>query len=575
MDRIRHLGDARRVGHGRTCKRRWAALAVACWFPLGCLAPSPPPAGQHVLAGRELTGVYLSPSERDDVPSHLLVTSPAQGKASGAIPLPVSDLYAVPLAASSGAVSGQPALLVAGFLGDSSAPINSTMPTDSLGRLVVVQVPPTSGLPIPYNVLRVDVGAGTQEPLAHGSASGGLSSAGAFRLSPARTEVCVDAASALFALDGGSRPLAVPCSYPTFVGEDLYYVYAATRPLGTVCGTERGICRLGADGTSGLVWASTSISSLRALASNGAGKLLIAMSPNSGGSDYLLLDGETRALAPLPPETQGGRLGTVSPDTRWLGFVSQVDQGGGSAQSWFLFDWTTGARVAAAVNLLGQIAGESVWRPGHDEYWLDDPFADQFAVVKLEGSATTGAADVRYYPGPFPDAFLPDGNYWYYFYGNEAFVASADRPDAPHLSICQKSAVPDAPVQIADGRLLVQSQAIVDNRLPKDIAIVDPDTGGRRAVCSGCKLVALGESRALLLLDWAVAEQTGSLALVDFVSLARTPLAESVYAVAVDRGTSADVPAGTDALAPGIQVAFLVRNRLRAPYDGLWLVRLP
>jgi hypothetical protein len=105
--------------------------------------------------------------------------------------------------------------------------------------------------------------------------------------------------------------------------------------------------------------------------------------------------------------------------------------------------------------------------------------------------------------------------------------------------------------------------------------MVDPDSGALQPICSGCTLVAVGLRRALILLDLALTQSTGTLGLVDFDTLTRTKLADSVYAVAVDRGKSATIPPGTDALAPGTQVAFLVRNRLLAPYDGLWVANLP
>jgi hypothetical protein len=124
-----------------------------------------------------------------------------------------------------------------------------------------------------------------------------------------------------------------------------------------------------------------------------------------------------------------------------------------------------------------------------------------------------------------------------------------------------------------DGRLLVGAWTLDGNR--KDIYLVDADAGTSRAVASTGHLIALGHTRALALLNWEISRATGDLTLVDLASGAHTLLAENVYDVAVDRGTSANVPPGTDVLAPGTRVAFLTNNRLASPWDGLWVASLP
>jgi hypothetical protein len=576
MDLPAVRGDASRVSHGRTLQPRWLCfLAVAC-LPLACLSASPPPAGQHLLAGRDLTGVYLSPSERDGVSSFLLVTLPPAGAASGRISLPVSDLYLFPRVAPSSA-AGAPELVLHDFLTDPPDSLGPTIATDSLGRLWVVQAPGAADLPIPFNLLRLDLGAGTQELLAQGFESGGKPYfANEAVLSPARTQVCVDTISAVFPLHGEPRTILTACRDAVFLGEDIYYVHRdAAEPTADPCGSQAGLCRLAADGRSELVLASKYIQNLRALAGGGAHKLLLSFFPVDGGSTFALLDGETLAITPLPAETQRGRLATLSPDGRWLGFTL-----GSADESALLLDWTTGGYARVDAGRLGKTLHAGLWRPGRDELWLADPDADRVAVVKLaaDPSENTVAADIRFHQGALPEAFTSDGNHWYRAeggWGSAVNVGSADNPEAPLWPISPDGAYAVLPTLLADGRLLVESRVIDDARLPKDIAVVDPDTGGRRPVCSGCKRVALGHTRALLLVDWALADDTGNLTLVDLATLARTRLAESVYAVAVDPGTSAAVPPESDALASGTQVAFLVRNRLASPYDGLWLARLP
>jgi len=77
------------------------------------------------------------------------------------------------------------------------------------------------------------------------------------------------------------------------------------------------------------------------------------------------------------------------------------------------------------------------------------------------------------------------------------------------------------------------------------------------------------------LLNFDLARLVGDLTLIDFASGSRIFLAGDVYAVAVDRGASAMVPSGTAPLVAGTRIAFLTRNRLASPYDGLWVAELP
>jgi hypothetical protein len=107
----------------------------------------------------------------------------------------------------------------------------------------------------------------------------------------------------------------------------------------------------------------------------------------------------------------------------------------------------------------------------------------------------------------------------------------------------------------------------------QDLYLVDLVTGQSRAMASGGHLVALGQNRALALLDWQLSSSTGALTVIDLATGAKTLLAEGVYAVAVDPGP--DPAEGADPLAAGTSIAFLVRNRLASPYDGLWTAHLP
>jgi hypothetical protein len=92
----------------------------------------------------------------------------------------------------------------------------------------------------------------------------------------------------------------------------------------------------------------------------------------------------------------------------------------------------------------------------------------------------------------------------------------------------------------------------------------------QRQIASTGNVVATGRSRCLVLLNWVASAGSGDLTIVDYATGAQSLIAENVHSVAVD--VSSD---GSDALAPGTRVAFLVRNRIASPYDGLWALELP
>ena len=131
----------------------------------------------------------------------------------------------------------------------------------------------------------------------------------------------------------------------------------------------------------------------------------------------------------------------------------------------------------------------------------------------------------------------------------------------------------DSPRETGDGRLLAEAWLVDSQR--SDIYLVDPDAMTSRTIASNGHVLSVGQTRALALLNFDLARLTGDLTLVDLASGDHTLIAEDVYAVAVDRGRLAIVPAGSDVLAPGTRVAFLTRNRLDSPYDGLWVTELP
>ena len=545
--------------------RRTIAVATACTL-FGCLSPGKPPVGQHVLAERSLTDVFLSPSETDGEPSHLLVTGPLQEPVSTNLHTIVADLYAIPIPAPPNPLASSTAIppVVQRFVANDSDPLHGVLATDSLGRLLVLQEQPTE-----IDVLRVDLTAGTQNPLESAFTFMATSVSNLLFLSPARTRACV---YDVFDLAGGPWRIGDSCSHVAFVGEDLYYAYSDVylRP-GYVCGLVAGVCRLGPNGVSQLVFTSSKVSAVWPVPSLDARELLISESPTAGQTTFSLLDTDTLISRALPAETTGASYASTSPSGNWLLFWT-------SNYTLVLYNRTTGAVESVDSAVPG--ASYSEWRPAHDELWFHT-LAGGFSIWKPGWSVTTvhaSLSNIAQSSGTKESAFTQDGRHWFASGeggGTVVYVGSADDPGSAIFPINSPGANLIARSQISDGRLVVQTRAITDYRLPTDISLVDPDTGDSRVMCGGCKLVALGGGRALLLLNWSIAQETGDLALVNLTTFERTVLGQSAYAVAVDRGKSADVPPGTDALAPGTRLAFLVRNRLMAPHDGLWVARLP
>jgi hypothetical protein len=172
--------------------------------------------------------------------------------------------------------------------------------------------------------------------------------------------------------------------------------------------------------------------------------------------------------------------------------------------------------------------------------------------------------------------FTRDGRHWFSAGTGErptVYVGSSDDPTAPLQSLNPHGTGTTSYWETDDGSLLVGAWTLDANR--KDIYLVDADAGTSRAIASNGHLVALGHTRALALLNWESPRRSGDLTLVDLASGAPTVLARDVYDVAVDRGQSAHVPPGTDALAPGTRVTYLTNNRLASPWDGLWAASLP
>jgi hypothetical protein len=270
---------------------------------------------------------------------------------------------------------------------------------------------------------------------------------------------------------------------------------------------------------------------------------------------FALMDAKTGTLSSLPARAARSQFISASGDGHWLLFVSPGD-GTESRQAtdldMFLVDWTSGTTAAMDASGPGRPIDSSEWRPGRAELWYDFSYlvgGGLFGLWKAESGFDT-AKGVPVIATEMPDLrksmFTRDGKYWFSWHASRmVHVGLADDPAAPTFPI------------------------------HPDGTLVDLAARTSRSLMSGGHLVALGQTRALAILDWETSRLAGNLVLVDLATGEQTLLSENVYEVTVDPGQRADGSADADRLSPGTRVAFLTRSRLESPYDGLWVATLP
>jgi hypothetical protein len=575
VDLLPFLRDSRSVQH----PVRIASFALATCAMLGCLPAGQPPLGQHVVQERNLANVHLSPSEQEGVPSYLLAEGPSR-----VVPLPdgssfdaVTDLFALPYGPTTTTLTGlgdaQP--IVPGFL--MSSEIDGQVATDNRGRLIVAQYDEALWREFLTPVQRIDLPTGVSDNLGLASSS---STSPAFLLSQSRARVFVaggGGTSTGFLVDpAGTQAIGtVMENQAVFIGETLYYVSnsgngVVRRPEGDPASPE---VLLSSTGNLGFV----------PIVGDRTPQLLLSLRTDGGSSPFAVLDTNTLASSTLPSAKGPSQFLSASSDGHWLLFRATLpssDPTQPDDHRLFVFDWTTNRSATLDSTRVGQTIGDGAeWRPGTSELWFTlEPVG--FAVWRPDADLVKVAAQ------PYPDyqapwgqssMFTSDGKHWFSIVGHGAeftiLVGPADDPNAARFPINPQGTRTNAHWELADGRMLVNAWPIESSR--SDIFLIDPDAATARPLATGGHLVAAGQTRALALLDWQSSSSTGSLTLIDFATGAQTALAEDVYMVTVDRGPSASVPPGADALAPGTRVAFLTRNRLDSPYDGLWVAELP
>ena len=562
------------VGPTRSCQRRVLVAMVAVTMA-GCLPSGGPPIGQHLLSDRTLSGVHFSPSETDGVPSRLLATGPAQAAPYYSETYTVADLYEIPTDTGSEGAHGLagPKLLAEKCLVPQDDASDWAVQTDIRGRPIVVRYFAAAGLDSRFDVVRVDLATGAQELLGDADY---YPPNPPFVLSPGRTRVLPGRfPNDVSELDGGYTWLGYSASDATFVGENVYYDGSQLPGSGT-----QDLWRVAPDGQPELLDHNTRI--WAAFATDRGPRLILerALQTQDATADfrYLLFDPGTLQASPLPstvvfltPLAPPSDY-FASPDGHWLGSgVTQIT----------LFNWVTSETQEIDGSASSSIIGWE-WRPGHEELWLTMNDGTLGIWKPETGVTAMPVAPVQNAQAPSGtlSIFTSDGNYWFSMRpgqdssgGQALYVGSADDPAGPAYQVTPAGAQVYSHWELADGRILAGAWTTFDYR--KDYYLVDPSTGASKGLAVNGLLVALGHTRALAHVNWEAGLGSGDLCLIDLATGTQTLLAQDVYAAAVDPGVHADVPAGTDALATGTRIAFLVRNRIDSPYDGVWIAELP
>lgn len=541
---------------------------------LGCLPAGEAPTGRHLIAGRTVSGAFFSPSVSEPAHSHLLLSGPTRASptiefSGGSYTTLISDLYQVDAADSSSPASRleQKEPVVRNLNGGATDMLYNDLPVDSLGRLLVqtLDADPASGR-AKGAFVRYDPDTRGLEELVEYDAS----SVGALTFSPGHTRALLyEPPSGTLLIDLASQQ-QLDSLNAIFVGEELYYVAGGMAKPWQTPGPSR-LMRIRPGGASEVLLEAEGYIGMQVVQS-GDTKLVLVLA-RSATSDAMahLLDPTTSTLIPLPVEVALLTLESLSPDGRWLLFRAPSDG------HWLLYDRSDGQTRTLAGDPQGNWQGMAEWRPGTGELWIGQDGA--LTIWRVDGSVTVQASPNTSCLGDFryrSSMFNRDGSLWfsavYTDDGSHMAVGLSDEPERPVMSIQPDGTWVYRCWELEGHRLLVEARA--GDSQDTDLYWFDPSTGELRPVAGSVQVVAAGKTRALALLQWERWRSAGELALIDYDTGARTHLADDVAQAVVDHAGT-DILSGVDPLAPGTRVAFISRNRLDSPYDGLWLTELP
>ncbi len=432
-----------------------------------------------------------------------------------------------------------------------------------MGRVLAAQAQSNAGYSSLSDLVRIDLTTDTADD---------LGPEGFFALSPSGGRLFLAGLSnsnaTVYEADGRQTALTNVSSL-TFVGEDLYdleYDNPADYTMGSLQKVSpNGAPQTIADPVSGF-------SGFQVVTTPSRPFLVFSLVDGVIFSQSLL-DLTTLAETPLP-----GYFQSASPDGRWL-LLS------GSSDEDEVFDRSTGA-----VQAIDASFSNGMWRPGHDEYWMaqnlggsaDYSGAPAAPIQIWQPGTGTVTVDVATEPTGYyrvsdgsQSPFTADGQHWFSFMAGDGnrgqiFVGSADDPAGPTFPVNPLGTGPGDYWQLADGRLLVEASVGGNG---SDLYLLDPDSGQSRELATGGVIVTIGLTRALALLN-VVSAGTGDLTLIDYATGATTLLGQNVTSAVLQHPYDPSDPT-LDALASGAEAAFLVRDALDSPYDGVWVAALP
>jgi hypothetical protein len=552
-----------------------------------CLPSGAPPIGRHLIKDRSLTGVFLSPSEQAGVPAHVLATGPltpldypeAYGQQA------VADLYAVadgPAAPIEGLAALVPAARGVAIPG--ADPTRYAVASDQEGRLLILRrQPDLIESPFSFELARHELGSGTSEGLAVLELGPTfLGGQPPFLLSPMKSQLFALRAGLGWVFGPSGRQPLWRVSDGTFIGEDFFCSGLVSEPDAQT-GFGTSVLRVRPGRAPESLLTSSGQLGIHAVLGDFTPQLLLSLMTELGSRPFAVLDTARLSSTSLPAEKGPASFVSASPDGRRLLFATPLEAAEPSQRRpyrLFIYDWAQGGAVTLDADTVGQaIQGATEWRPGTSELWmltLPDGFARWRPGPEIERFAGS--------PFAFPNAggkrswFSPDGRYWLARTAaadaadRVVWLGNADDPRAELLRLSPQGTQMSRLWQTKDG-VLVEVWATHGKR--NDIYLVDPAARTARMMGSAGHLVTVGGRRGLALLDWQVSRASGRLVLIDLPSGRHTPLAEDVYAVGLEAGSTAVGPEVAEPLAPGTRVAFLSRNRLESRDDGLWLAELP
>lgn len=548
--------------------------AILVVVAAGCLPRGEPPRGQQLVAGRD-DRVILFQLGAAGAPARLLTLR------SSAIPGPPNlpqgdvDVFVVSELAT---VAGQTRLEPL-FENQVAGDMRSGGPgfeMDARGRpfflRAVSDLPasPSDPAPLHFEKFRVDptTGARTNYGVIEGVVERFLSVDG--------TLVLVGHDSVFRVLDLDDRETLLPAaSSAGFVGNDVYFI-TPDRDLFRLRGTDLA-------GASGL--AAHDVDTFSSIDSARGILLLLERRPAGQAAPpaRTILDPATATEIPVPGATEPSfNPPSVfpSPTGRFLLVQSFSDDG---AQGTTVYD-----RDMNTAETPPNLNGVASWRPGQDELWFQTDMDTSNSVVwrwrpgeppvhVTDGGLATsfGISQNIFLGAPFIDytfagaPFTPDGEFWL---SNDpdglVSLRSIDDLASTPFALNVVGTGVSAYVPLPDGRGI--SEVYTTYPFHCDISLVDPSQRTSTLLASTGYVVRVGATRILALLNWVKGSLSGDLTLIDLDTGAQTLLAENVFAVAVEEPTGQ-----RDHLPPGVRVAYLVRNRIESPYDGLWLATLP